>query len=73
VKKRTAKDIVKENVDAWGEGKPRYQIDIDDLRILLADPNSTKVCIDHDNGDGTYFSEVQNSGRFFACSSKEQV
>ena len=69
---KRAEEIVKENIESWGEGRSRYQIEIVDLRVLLK-AGAMRVCIDHNNGDGTYFSEVSYDGRFFACSSTKQV
>jgi hypothetical protein len=66
LERRTAEDILDENVEGYGEKAPGdcYAIDQEEFKILLATGGRLLV-INKDRDDGTFSSDLEYQGRAF--------
>jgi len=70
---KTAEDILKENIESWGEGRETFTVSLDEVRIIIASAGSIIKELNRVNGDGTFFTLVKYHDKFFNCSSSSEV
>ena len=68
-KKKSAEEILEENIAGWGEGKDSFTVSPDEMKIILLSPGAVIKVHNQDNGDGTFFNLVKFKDRMFNCSS----
>jgi hypothetical protein len=71
--KKTAKKILAENIESYGEGKDNFTISPGEMKIILLSSGSKVWTLNKDNGDGTFFTSVGYEGKIFNCSSSSEI
>ncbi|MGB8816043.1 MAG: hypothetical protein WCC74_02310 [Minisyncoccia bacterium] len=70
---KTAKEILRENIDSWGEQKITLPINADEMRIIVLSQGAVVKKLNHDNDDGTFFTSVEYEGKLFVCSTSSKI
>jgi hypothetical protein len=61
-------EIYQKNVEGWGKDKTLFNVDYEEMVILLTNTLTSVVKFNYNNFDGTFYTEVQYKGGKFAIS-----
>jgi|WetSurMetagenome_2_1015567.scaffolds.fasta_scaffold703156_1 hypothetical protein len=69
---KKAEAILKQNIEAWGKERKKFQADIEEI-IFLLKAGAEIIRWNFDQEDGTFTHEVKYRDFIFICSSIEQI
>ena len=69
----TLKEVIESHVQSWPSGQKTYLVSKEEFKFLLKESGVTPERLNHPNGDGTYYSQLQIEGKSFCHSGRDEI